>query len=70
MEIVILWILEHFLQLEASTNSTLEVSNAFEHITDNLASYNGLCGHQPPSQGSFRNAEWLIGFLLQLIALR
>ena len=39
-------------------------------ITDNLESYNGLCRHKPCSQGFFPNAEQLIGFLLQSIALR
>ena len=40
------------------------------HIADNVASYHGLSGHQTHSQGFFLNAERLIGFLLQSIALR
>ena len=39
-------------------------------IDDNAASYHGLCGHQPRSQGFFPNAVRLIGFPLQSIVLR
>ena len=53
---------------------TIEVYNAFEftylRITDKVASYHGLSGHQRRSQGLFPNAERLIGFLLQSISLR
>ena len=38
-------------------------------IADNLASYYGLCGHQPHFQCFFSNTVQLISFLLQSIAL-
>ena len=45
------------------------MKNAFERIYALLITYHDLCGHQPHSQGFFPNAEQLMGFLLQPIAL-
>ena len=39
------------------------------HIAHNIASYHGLRGHQPHSQGFFPITERFIGFLLQSIVL-
>ena len=39
------------------------------HITNNLVSYHSPSGHQTHSQDFFLNAEQLIGFLLQSIAV-
>ena len=38
-------------------------------IANKVASYHGLSGHQPRSQGFFTNAERLMGFPLQSVTV-